>query len=147
MGPATVTLINEERDGFSRASPNRSPLRTVARIAVAIGAVGSVALMFRSIHRNPSRLLIVIFVLWVLTPFAALAFADVMSARLPRRVRAALYGVMLLVALASSAVYVADAIWPRKAQAAYVYVAFPPVSFLFSAIVLSTAGLLSRRQE
>jgi ACR3 family arsenite efflux pump ArsB len=119
----------------------------VARIAVAIGAVGSLALMFRSIHRNPSRLLILIFVLWVLAPFAALAFADMMSARWPRRVRATLYIVMLLVALASSAVYVADAIWPRKAQAAYVYVAFPPVSLLFSAIVLSAAGLISRRQE
>jgi cation transport ATPase len=146
MGPAAVTLINEEREGFSRASPNRGPLRTVARIAMAIGAVGSLALMFRSIQRNPSRLLILIFVFWVLAPFAALAFADAMSTHWTPRLRRTLYSVMLLVALGSLGAYVADAVWPRKAQAAFVYVALPPASVLFSAIVVSAAGLLSRRQ-
>ncbi len=146
MGPATVTRINEEREGFSRPSPNRGPLRTVARIAIAIGAVGSLALMFRSIHRNPSRLLILIFVFWVLAPFAALAFADVMSTRWPPRARGVVHGLMLLVALGSIGVYAADAVWPRKAQAAFVYIALPPASVLFSALVVSTAGLLSRRE-
>ena len=121
-------------------------LRTAARIVVPVAAVGSLALMFRSIQRNPSRLLIVIFVLWVLAPFAALMFADVLSARWTPRLRRTLYCVMLLVALGSLGAYVADAVWPRKAQAAFVYIALPPASVLFSAIVLSTAGLLSRRR-
>jgi len=121
-------------------------LRVAARAAAVAGAAGSLALMFRSIHRNPSLLLIGIFVCWVLGPFVALALADAMSARWPPRVRATLYIVMLLLAVASLGLYGADAVWPRKAQAAFVYIAGPPAFALFGAIVVSAAGLLSRRQ-
>lgn len=122
-------------------------LRAAARIAVPVGAAGSLALMLRSIHRNPSTLLIAIFVVWVLAPFVALAVADAISKRWSTVTRATLYGVMLAVALAALGVYVADAIWPRKAQAAFVYIAAPPAFVLLSALVVGTVGLLSRRQE
>jgi len=124
-----------------------SVLRAPARIAMAIGAAGSLVLMFRSIHRNPSRLLIGIFVVWVLGPFAVLAAADAMSAGWPSRTRTTLHAVMLIVALAALGVYAADAIWPRKAQAAFVYIAAPPALALFSALVVSAAALISRKQE
>jgi hypothetical protein len=135
---------SEERDSFSRASP---PLRTAARIALVVAAVGSLALMFRSIHRNPSRLLIGFFVCWVLGPFVALAAADAWSRRWSTRAQATVHALMLTVALAAVGIYGADAIWPRKAQAAFVYIAAPPALVLFSALVVSSAGLISRRQE
>ena len=121
-------------------------LCVAARIVVPAAALGSLALMFRSIHRNPSLLLIGFFVCWVLGPFVALGLADAMSARWPPRVRATLYIVTLLVAVASLGLYGADAVWPRKAQAAFVYIAGPPAFALFGAIIVSAAGLLSRRQ-
>lgn len=121
--------------------------RAAARIAVVIGAVGSLALMFRSIHRNPSRLLIGIFVVWVLAPFGALAAADAMSTSWSKLTRSTLHAVMVIAALAALGLFGADAIWPRKAQAAFVYIAAPPALGLLSALVVSVAGLISRRQE
>ncbi len=51
-------------------------LRAAALIALLVGAVGSVGLMLREGHRNPSRLLIVLFTFWVLSPFMALVLAN-----------------------------------------------------------------------
>jgi len=52
-----------------------SVLSGAALIALLVGAVGSVGLMLRAGHRNPSRLLIVLFTFWVLSPFIALVLA------------------------------------------------------------------------
>jgi membrane-bound metal-dependent hydrolase YbcI (DUF457 family) len=111
------------------------------------GTIGSVAFLLRVIHRNQSRLLIAGFVLWVVSPFVALALADLASRRWSMAMRRALCGVALAVAVGSLAIYGADAVWPRKSQPAFVFVAAPPVSWLLSALVVSTAGLLSRKQE
>jgi len=46
-------------------------LRSAARIAVPAGAVGSVGLMLHAGRRNDSRILLVLFTLWVLSPFVA----------------------------------------------------------------------------
>ena len=43
------------------------------------------------------------------------------------------------------AYYLADVFWPRTAQAAFPYVIAPPVSWLFIAVVLGSAALVSRR--
>ena len=50
-------------------------LRTAALTAVLAGAVGSVGLMLYVGRRNHSRVLLVLFALWVLSPFAALGWA------------------------------------------------------------------------
>ncbi|HEX7198860.1 MAG TPA: hypothetical protein VF213_05265, partial [Dongiaceae bacterium] len=50
-------------------------LRRAALIAALAGAAGSLGLMHRAGHRNPSRLLVLLFALWVLSPFTALVWA------------------------------------------------------------------------
>ena len=125
-------------------------LRAAAQIAVLAGAVGSIGLMLHA-GRHAPRFLIVLFAIWVLSPFAALALASVMSKRWPVLIRATLYSVMIVVALGSLSAYGADALRPPKAQAAFIFVVVPPASWLLSAIVIAVAagiaGGRSRRRD
>jgi hypothetical protein len=143
-----------ERDAttsnVSRGTPDGGflrPLRAVALVALLAGAVGSEGLMFRAGH--PPFLLRVLFVIWVLSPFAALLAADMLANMVSKRwsipTRATLYSVMLVIALGSLAVYVADALGPPKSKAAVAYVVVPTASWLLLAIVVPIAALLSRR--
>jgi hypothetical protein len=75
------------------------PLRSVAMIAVLAGAGSSFGLMLRVGRRNDSRILLVLFGIWVLSPFGALVSANVVSKRLPVLTRATLYIVMLVLTL------------------------------------------------
>ena len=143
--------INERGQMTSKVSQGRREggflglLRTAALIAVPAGAVGSVGLMLLVGHRNPSGLLIVLFALWVLSPFMPLVWASVVSRRWSVLTRATLYVVMLLITLGSLAIYGDVALGPPRAKTAFVFVVVPPASFLLIAIVLPIAALISRK--
>jgi hypothetical protein len=100
--------------------------------------------MFRAGH--PPLFLVVLFTGWVLSPFVALVLADIASKRWSALTRAALYGVMLVLAVGSLAIYGDDALRPRRAQAAFVFVVVPPASWLLIATVVPIAALISRRR-
>lgn len=119
--------------------------RVVALIAVVAGAVGSLWLVFRADQRTP-RFLLLIFVFWVLSPFVALAWANVVSKRWPVLTRATLYGVTLIVTLGSLAFYGKFVLPPAGSPRAFVFVAVPLASWLLMAIVVSTAALISRKR-
>ena len=121
-------------------SPGR--LRATARIAVLIGAVGSAGFLLRAGQRTPP-LLLVIMSLWVLSPFVAIAWADAVSKHWPVFTRAGLYGVTLAIALTSLAVYAHNAVRPRTAQAGFVFVVVPLISWVLMAIVLPIVALIS----
>ena len=103
--------FNGPGESTSRTSPGRPDggflglLRAVALIAVVAGALGSVGLMLWVGHRNPSRVLLVLFAIWDLSPFIALVLADIVSKRWSVLTRATLYGVMLILTLGSLAFY------------------------------------------
>ena len=67
------------------------------------GAAGSLGLMLRA--GQPFRILLLLFAIWVLAPFIAVAAASVISKRWSLPTRVALYSAMLVVALCSLAVY------------------------------------------
>jgi uncharacterized membrane protein YgdD (TMEM256/DUF423 family) len=73
--------VSEARQGI---------LRTTALIALLIGAAGSFALMLYA-GRNAPRFLVVLFTIWDLSPFVALALADVLSRRWTRLAGVTLY--------------------------------------------------------
>ncbi len=118
-------------------------LRSAALIALLAGAVGSVALTLYAGRRNASQLLMVLFVLWVLSPFVTLLWADVVSRRWTVLTRSTLYSVMLVLALGSPAIYGVNAFKPPKAQAAFVFVVVPLASWLLIAVVVPAAALIS----
>lgn len=146
-------MIIDDRDEMTSRVSNensvRGPLgrlRGAALIAALVGGVGSFGLMLRAGQRSP-RLLLVLFTFWVLAPFAALVLAHVLSKRWSVLTRATLYIVMLIITLGSLIIYVDDAFGHRRPQAAFVYVAVPPASWLLMAIVVPLAALISRAQS
>jgi hypothetical protein len=114
-------------------------LRAAGMVAMLAGAIGSVGFVFYYGQRNPSRLLIVLFAGWVLSPFVALLAVDTRSTRWPPLTRATLYGVMLVIAAGSLATYANAALGPPRAQGAFAFVIVPPLSWLLSAVVVSIA--------
>jgi hypothetical protein len=123
-------------------------LRSVALIAVVAGALGSLGLMLWVSHRNPSRVLLALFVIWDLSPFSALILAEIVSKRWSVLTRATLYGVMLILTLGSLALY-GDVVWRPRPQPAFMFLVVPLGSWLLMALAVPIAALvwgrLSRR--
>lgn len=122
-----------------------SALRLLARGAAVVGAVGSVGLTLYTGRHNPSGFLMALFAMWVLAPFLGFELADMASQRWTALTRAALYGVMLVLTVASLAIYGAVAFGPPRARTASFFLVIPPASCLLMATVAVIATLLSKR--
>ena len=118
-------------------------LRAVALIMLLVGAGGSATLTVYTGRHNASRLLITLFIIWVLSPFMALELVDVVSKRWSVLTGSALYGLMLVLTVGSLAIYTNVAFWPPKAKTAFVFVVVPPASCLLLAVAVTIAALLS----
>ncbi len=123
-------------------------MRTVALIAVFLGAVGSVALTGYAGRHNmhTPAMLLVLFAGWVLSPFVALALAIFASSRWAAFTRAALHLSAVVVTLASLALYAHVSLALPSPRTA-VFVLVPPVSWLLTAAVLFAAALVARRHR
>jgi hypothetical protein len=139
-GERTSRASRRRRDGFLGV------LRAVALIAAVAGAAGAVVLMLRAGRRTPP-LLLALFVVWVLSPFVALAWANIVSKRRPVLTRATLYCVTLVLTLGSLAAYGGLVLPPAGSARAFVFVAVPPISWLLMAIVVPMAEWISRRRS
>jgi len=140
-GPGEITAK------ASREGPDGGFLRllhTVALTAVVAGALGSVGLIVWVGHRNPSRVLLLLFVIWDLSPFVALLLADLVSKRWSVMTRATLRIVMLVLALSSVALY-GDVVLRPRPQPAFMFLVVPFGSWLLMTIVVSIAALVSGR--
>ncbi len=138
---------SEIASNASRGQHDGGPLgylRAIALIAVMAGAVGSLGLMFRA-GQNTPRFLLVLFIFWILAPFAALAWLNMVSMRWSVLTRATLYCVTVVITLGSLAYYGRLIPPPERSAHAFVFVAVPPVSCLLIAIVVPLAALISRR--
>ena len=118
-------------------------LRAVALIAGVAGATGSLGFMLRAGQRTP-RLLLLLFTIWVLSPFVALVWANMVSKRWSVVTRATLYCVTLVVTLGSLAIYGELVVLrPPGSANAFLFVVVPPASWVFMAIVVPMAALIS----
>ena len=122
-------------------------LHVVALIALLAGTVGSVGLMLYAGRHHQSRilLLLILFALWVLSPFVALSWAHLRSKRWSVVTRVALDTATVVVAFGSLALYGEVALGPTRAQTASVFVVVPPASLLLLALVLSIAWRISSK--
>lgn len=121
-------------------------LRLTALIALVIGAAGSMAFWIRA-AQHPPPLIIVLFVVWLLSPFVVLGIGHVVAKRWAPSTQAALYWVTLLVTVASILIYADNAVAHRTAHPAFVYVAVPPVSWLASAVAIGLGAWIARRKQ
>ena len=110
-------------------------MRAAAWTVLIAGASGSAALVLYTGRRNPSLLLVAMFVLWVLAPFAGVAWA---SLRWPA-LRTTLDVEMIAVSACSLAVYGAVAFGPPRSQPASFFLLTPPALALLGALAIAAA--------
>jgi len=138
--------MTSKADGVLFKRGIHSSLRGAALIAVVAGAGASLAFMLRAGHRQNSRILLLLFGIWVLFPFVTGVWAYVFSNRWTVVVRAPLYVVMLVVSLASLSIYGSVAFGHLRAKVGFVFLVVPLGSWLVIAIAVSIATVVSRRQ-
>src|SRR5256885_5959680 len=124
-----------------------SVLRRVSLIAMMAGAAGSVTLMLYAGRRQQSRILMLLFGIWVLSPFLAGAVASWVSKRWEVVTRAALYIVIFVLTLGSLAIYGEVAFGYAKAKVGFIFLVVPLASWLLAAVVVATAAVISGRQS
>ena len=121
-------------------------LRRAALILLAAGAFGSVGCMGFVGRHQRSVLLLVLFTVWVLSPFAALAVGVALSNRWSVPIRRTLYTLTIVVALGSLAVYGTIAFGPPRPQPAFYFIVVPPACWGLIAIVVPVAALIAGRR-
>lgn len=120
-------------------------LHAAGLISLLVGAVGSVGFMLYAGRRNPSRILLILFTGWVLSPFMALLWANMISKHWSVITRATLYSLMLVITLGSLVIYGEAALRPHRGKAAFPFVIVAPASWLLSALVVPMAARISGR--
>ena len=120
-------------------------LRSVALVSLVVGATSSLVFMFRAAQHTPGFLL-VLFTIWVLSPFVALLWAITVSQPWSVVTRATLYCVTITVTLGSLAIY-GELVHVRPAGSAnaFLFVAVPLASLVFITIIVGIAAFISSR--
>jgi uncharacterized membrane protein len=119
------------------------PWQTTARLAAAVGAVGSVVLTLLAGRRNPSVVLMAMFAVWVVLPFAMLAWIGRASSVWPRPARRSFTALSLIASAASLGVYGYMAFGSSRLKLAAPFLILPPILLILVAIVF----LRARRQH
>jgi hypothetical protein len=88
-----------------------------------------------------------LFVIWVLSPFAALLWADMVSKSWSISSRTTLCSVMLVVALSSMALYGDVVLRPPRSTPASRFLLVPLGSWLVMAIAAMVSGRVKRRGD
>jgi ABC-type transport system involved in multi-copper enzyme maturation permease subunit len=120
-------------------------LRRVAVLSALSGAAGSLVLMLHAGRRQQSRLLVLLFAIWVVSPFIAALIANSVSKRWPEGARTMLYVLMMVLALGSWAIYGAVAFEYVKAKTGFVFLVVPFGSWLLIAVVVAAAMISARK--
>lgn len=134
-----VQLVTEKNPASLRR------LRAAGLAAVVAGGLASVGLMLWVGRRNPSWVLMAMFTIWDLSPFAGLLVADAASTRWSRVTRTTLYVLMVAVAAGSVAVYADVVLRPPASRPAFRFLVMPVVSWVLLAVSLPLAAFVGRR--
>lgn len=134
-------LPNEPHPGEARRF-----LRAAALGALAVGSVGSIALMLRTAPNMPA-LNVLLIGLWVISPFVLLALCDAFATRWPPLHRPTIHVLGLVLVLVALFAYWSVAFGPPRTKPAALFVLIPPISWLVIATGLGTAALVSRKRR
>jgi hypothetical protein len=96
-------------------------------------------------RRQSSAVLLLLFAAWVLAPFGALVWAWLASKSWSCTTRATLHALMLILALASLAIYGEMGLGPPRAKPAFAFLVVPATSLLLIATTLSIGALVAGR--
>jgi hypothetical protein len=121
-------------------------LRIMALIGVLVGAADSLGMVLHAGRNNHSLLLVLLFVIWVLSPFITLGVANVVFKSWSVLKRLTLYWLTLALTIGSLVVY-NGALSSLRTKPAFIFLAVPLASWLLIVIVLSVAMSHSRRTQ
>lgn len=121
---------------------NLNFLRNLALIAILVGAGGSLFFMFHAGHNQSSIILITLFTVWVLSPFAGVLIADRISKRWKVLSRVTLYWLILVISLGSLICY-SGAFGHLGAKPAFKFLVVPLISWLLIVTVIPIVSRLS----
>ncbi len=136
------------RDETGPANPElklAGRLRAAGVMALSTGSAGSLAFTMWVGRRNPSRALMAMVVIWVLSPFVGLAVAYAVSRRWRGSVEAALVVLTLVLTLCSLTIYGLVALGPPRPKPAAFFLVVPAASWLLIALVGALAAIISRK--
>jgi hypothetical protein len=124
-------------------------LRNAALGAILIGVAASLGLTIYTGRNNHSIVLVAIFLIWVLSPFAGLLAACLFSRRWTVSTRVTLYVLVLVITCCSLLGY--SGVWvPRGTKTAFIFLAIPGASWLFILVsfpVMASWSARSRRKS
>ena len=123
-----------------------SVLRILALVMVSVGGWGSLVFMLRTDRHNNSIFLLLLFIIWVLSPFTGLLVANLVSKRWSVTSRVILYCLMLVLTVGSLIFYSGTLSSPWSKPAA-VFLVVPLFSWLLIVIVFPIANSKSQKQS
>jgi hypothetical protein len=139
-------MTTQLKIGNGRDERSARLLNIVSKVATVVSAIGSVTLLLYMGRRNKSIVLMVLFSIWVLAPFVGSLLLNALIAKRGSAIeRTALHVAMLILAVASLALYADTVLRPPISQPVFRFVLFPVVSCVLIIIVVVTAAYVSRR--
>jgi hypothetical protein len=120
-------------------------MRTIALIVTVIGIAVSEFFTIRAGGR-PQVVLTFLFVIWILLPFVALAWANVASTHWPSLVRVALFFTTIVVTLGCMAFYGGVILPPARSAHAFPFVVGPIAAWAVMVIVVPLSAWISRKR-
>ena len=117
------------------------------KLALAVllaSAAGSIAFMLHAGRRQQSLILVLLFGTWVLSPFVAAVLVSSVSKSRGISTPRSLDGAMVIFGFASLATYGGVAFDYINAKIGFIFLVVPLASWLFIAVVVGTAVLISR---
>jgi hypothetical protein len=111
------------------------------------GAIAAAALVLWTGRHNRSALLVAMFVVWDVLPFAMLVVLLRRSVYWRSPVRAVLPMVTLLITLLSLAIYALVAFGPPRPQPAFFFLIVPPASMLAALVLIGAAAIVTRSPD
>jgi hypothetical protein len=124
---------------------NQNLTRTVAMILLAIGAIGALFFMFKAGSNQKSIILTGVFTVWVLSPFVGLFIANHVTSIWTVITRQLLYWLMTGLSIVSLIAY-SGLVTPPYKKPAFIYLAFPFVSWLVILSIFLIARKLSHKK-
>jgi hypothetical protein len=121
-------------------------LRILALIVMLVGAIGSLGFMFYAGRHQNSVILITLFTVWLLSPFAGLLIADKISKRWTVLARVTLCWLMLVLTFGSLIIY-SGAISPPGTKPAFKFLVVPLISWIIIVTVIPIVNRLSHKSN
>jgi phosphate/sulfate permease len=120
-------------------------VRKITFIVMLTGALASLGLTVQAGRNNHSILLMMLFGIWVFSPFMGLAVAYFLSNRWSVLTRNVLYLLAVVLTIASILIY--SGVWTLSGvKHAFAFLIFPLLSWIILAVVIPVTASRSRRQ-